>query len=141
MLKQQIEEWLKRYKIINYTINDDLSVNVNKSVYLNNENLKEIPIQFNKVNRTFVCSFNQLTSLIGSPKEVNGHFSCFNNNLTSLKYSPKRIKGWFYCFNNNLKKIELQYISKGITYFGCDEFLEETSEYKLIQAKIALMKL
>ncbi len=141
MLKEQIEEWLKRYKIINYTINDDLSVNVNINAYLSFNKLKEFPVQFNKVNGNFWCFCNQLTSLKGSPKEVNGDFWCSNNQLTSLKYSPKRIKGWFSCYHNKLKEIELQYIPKGITRFNCDNHLKKTSEYKIIRAKIKLMNL
>ncbi len=139
--RKQIEKRLKKYEIIDYTINDDLSVNINESVSLYYKKIKEFPIQFNKVNGSFNCYYNQLTSLIGCPKEVNGGFYCSNNQLTSLKYSPKRIKGWFYCFNNEINKIELQYIPKGMTEFVCDFYLRNTSEYKIIQAKIKLMNL
>jgi hypothetical protein len=39
----------------------------------------------------FGCSYNQLTSLEGSPKEVGGSFDCSYNQLTSLEGSPKEL--------------------------------------------------
>jgi hypothetical protein len=50
---------------------------------MNLKSLKEIPIKFRKVNGSFDCSNNDITSLQGVPLEVGGHFWCYNNNLLS----------------------------------------------------------
>ena len=82
---RQIEEWLKEYNIKNYTINDDLTIDVDGFVFLNKENLKEFPdyIQFGVVKSYFSCYRNQLTSLRGCPREVREYFDCSYNSLTS----------------------------------------------------------
>jgi hypothetical protein len=108
--REDIESWLKKYNIKNYTINDDLTVDVNGSVYISNTSLKEIPIQFNIVNGVFDCSHNELTSLKGCPKEVNGSFYCYNNKLTSLESGPTEVRGNFDCDNNELTSLD--YLSR-----------------------------
>lgn len=75
--------------IKDYTINDDLTVDVN----ISNTDITNIPIQFDKVNGFFHCSYNKLTSLESGPIFINGYYNCSNNNLTSLKGSSKIING------------------------------------------------
>lgn len=105
--KQQIKFWLGKYEITNYTINDDLSIDVSESVGLWNHNLTEIPVQFNEVNGYFSIEGNQLKSLKGCPRIVKGNFICDNNNLTSLKFSPEIVNGGFLCrLNPDLKSLE-----------------------------------
>ncbi|MFW6130451.1 MAG: hypothetical protein ACOC56_04630, partial [Atribacterota bacterium] len=53
-----IRSWLDKHGITDYTINDDLSVNVDRSVNLYCSDLKYIPIQFNKVEGNFWCDYN-----------------------------------------------------------------------------------
>ena len=74
---------------------------------LNQMNLK-ILLDLSKVivNGDFDCSYNNLTSLEGCPKEVKEDFSCNNNQLTTLKGSPKKIGGDFYCSYNKLISLE-----------------------------------
>ena len=86
MLKtiEEIEEWLKLYNIENFTILEDLSVDVHGNVNLYNKKLTHIPIQFGTVNGYFYCSDNSLTSLQGAPREVGGNFYCDNNSLTTF---------------------------------------------------------
>jgi hypothetical protein len=97
-------------------------------------------IKFNKVSGHFDCSYNNLTTLEGTPKEVGGDFYCSYNKLTSLKYAPEivgrdfdcdnnrlitlkgapnYINGYFTCANNKLKS--LKYIPKQINgvFFYC----------------------
>jgi len=104
--KSEISLWLDKYNIKNYTINDDLTVDVAGSVNLYSNKLATIPIQFGKVTGRFSCYHNQLTSLVGCPKEVGGHFWCDNNKLTSLVGCPSVIRGWFYCDDNLEEDIE-----------------------------------
>ena len=51
--RESIEKWLKKMKIQNYTILENLSIDINGSVDLNSLNLKKIPIQFNVVKKSF----------------------------------------------------------------------------------------
>ena len=92
----------KKYKITNYTINPDGTIDVNGHVYLWNKGLTELPLTFNKVSGYFTCSNNQLTSLKGCPRWVGGNFYCTYNNLTSLEFGPDYVGGGFYCIYNNL---------------------------------------
>jgi hypothetical protein len=92
----------EKYKITNYTINDDGSIDVNGNVWLYNKGLTEIPLTFNKVTGDLNCGYNRLTSLKGSPRWVGGWFSCEDNQLTSLEFSPDYIGSDFYCRKNKL---------------------------------------
>jgi hypothetical protein len=92
--------------IVNYTINDDLTVDVAGDVYLSNRNLKSILIKFNEVGDSFICSFNQLTTLEGTPDEVGGSFDCNDNQLITLEGAPNEVGGDFWCFDNQLTTLE-----------------------------------
>ncbi len=63
---EDIDEICRKYKIRNYTINTDGSIDVDGHVDLSQENLIKIPIRFNKINGDFTCRDNNLTSLEGS---------------------------------------------------------------------------
>ena len=104
--KQEITEWLDEHKIQNYTINEDLTIDVDGNVNLHGWKLKTIPFQFGTVNGYFDCSCNKLTSLEHCPKTVNGYFSCSGNKLTSLKHCPKTDNGGFGCSCNQLTSLE-----------------------------------
>jgi hypothetical protein len=117
----EIDEICKKYKIVNYTVNGNNSVDVDGDVYLWvwDKKLTSIPLNFNIVNGCFNCDDNHLTSLKGCPVRVGGWFSCYDNELTSLQYSPQFMEnGKFSC---NYNKIEsLQYCTKLIRgYFYC----------------------
>ena len=106
--RESIEKWQKEYDIENYTINDDLTINVNGDVDLKYKELTEFPdyIQFGVVTGFFSCYKNQLTSLRGVPEKVNEDFICSHNRLTSLEGCPKKIGGSFDCNNNKLTSLE-----------------------------------
>ena len=103
---ENIDEICKKYNIKDYTINTDGSIDVDRHVDLLDKGLTKLPLKFNKVNGSFYCSNNKLTSLEGCPKEVNGSFYCSNNKLTSFEYAPKIIRGIFDCIYNNIKSFE-----------------------------------
>jgi len=94
-----------KYKIINYTFNDDLSIDVNGDVSFYGEGLTKLPIKFRNVSGNFYCSYNNLTSLVGGPETVGGDFDCSYNNLTSLVGGPETVGGDFNCRNNNLTSL------------------------------------
>lgn len=87
-------------------INDDFTVDVNGNVFLFEQNLNEIPIQFGIVSGYFDCSHNKLTTLKNCPKEVVGNFYCDYNQLTTLKGCPEYVGGNFYCTNNKLENLK-----------------------------------
>jgi len=95
--KKEISDWLYRNSIDYYTINDDLTVDVDGSVHIRNKGLLELPIQFGVVNGHFDCSSNYLYTLKGSPTKVNGMFNCGQNDLTNLYFSPTFVKDNFLC--------------------------------------------
>src|SRR5574344_681788 len=99
----EIDKICKKYKIINYTINSDNSVDVDDNVKLRDKDLKSIPLNFNIVNGHFNCVYNNLTSLQYSPQYVeNGDFGCGWNKIESLQYCTELIRGYFSCDNNKL---------------------------------------
>ena len=103
---EDIDEICRKYRIENYTINSDGSIDVDDNVKLCNKKLTKLPLKFNKVNGYFDCSSNNLTTLEGSPKEINGDFWCRINYLTSFEFVPKIIRGSFNCSYNNVKTFE-----------------------------------
>ena len=92
----------KKYKITNYTVNDDGSIDVDGSVKLSEYKLTELPLTFNKVTGYFYCDYSNLTSLKGCPRWVGSTFSCENNDLTSLEFSPDYVGSNFWCRFNKL---------------------------------------
>ena len=101
-----IEEICKKYKIESYTINDDGSIDVDGSVFLNDDGLTELPLTFNKVSRMFNCSNNYLTTLKGAPKYVGSGCYLHNNELDSLEYCPEYVGGGFWCNINKLTSLK-----------------------------------
>ena len=106
MNREEIEKWLKKYSIKNYTIHENLVVDVGGDVNLHDKKLKVLPFQFGKVTGYFYCHNNQLTSLQYCPTSVNGWFTCSHNQLTSLQYCPTMVGGDFYCANNQLTSLQ-----------------------------------
>ena len=97
-----IDEICEKYDITNYTVNDDGTIDVDDNVWLNNRDLVEFPLTFNRVSGYFNCGDNNLTSLKGCPKWVGGDFSCYDNHLTSLEFSPDYVGDDFVCNFNDL---------------------------------------
>lgn len=97
-----IKKWLDGNGISNYSINSDLTVDVNGDVFLANRNLSEFPefIQFETVKGNFYCQNNRLRSLEGAPNYVGKSFLCNGNMLRSLKGAPDTVDGNFFCQNN-----------------------------------------
>ena len=120
MTKQDIITLCKKYNITNYTINNDMSIDVNHDVDLCFKQLKEIPVNFNRVNGFFDCSHNKLNSLKNSPNYVNSFFNCNFNKLNSLKECPNYIEYDFFCNKNKLDSLNgcPKYINGG---FYCSQ--------------------
>ena len=84
--KEDIEKWLSEMYITSYTIRENNIVDVYEDVALTG-NIKELPVQFGKIEGSFYCQRCKLTTLKGCPYYVNGDFLCFENKLTSLEYA------------------------------------------------------
>lgn len=65
-----IRKWLRKKKIDNYTISEDLHVTVHGSVNLEGKiEGDRLPIKFDVIDGYFNISKNNLLSLEGSPKK------------------------------------------------------------------------
>jgi len=104
--REEIIEVCKKYEINNYTINDDLSIDVDDFVDLSQTGLEYIPLRFNYVSGGFRCSQNELKSLEGCPQTVSGSFYCSNNKLVSLEGCPQTVGFNFGCEDNKLRDLE-----------------------------------
>jgi hypothetical protein len=106
MTEIEVEKNCKKYNITNWTLNPDGTVDVNDSANLSDQGLSKLPLKFGRVTGNFWCSYNQLTSLEGCPKEIGEDFSCHYNQLTSLEGCPTEIGGDFFCSYNQLTTLE-----------------------------------
>jgi hypothetical protein len=103
--KKDIQNWLNEMNITDYTINEDLTVDVNGSVDLKAKGFTSIPIQFGMVKGIFQCSNNRLKTLEGTPHTVDGIFKCDFNKLENLVGGPKIATYAYECENNNLSSL------------------------------------
>ena len=106
--RAMIAAWLKRMGIERYTVNDDLTVDVDGGVWLASKGLAEFPsyVRFGSVSRDFYCHNNPLTSLVGCPERVGGSFHCSDSHLTSLAGCPETVEGSFSCSHNELSSLD-----------------------------------
>lgn len=139
--KDDIEAWLYEMNITNYFINENLTVDVNASVYLSDKNLTFIPIQFGIVSGDFFCDGNNLTSLLGLPHLIKKDLYCNHNKLTSLEGLSKEIHGAINCSNNPIQVdsyIESQF--KVLIHY-CNKETEKIELFKPMYQKLNDYKL
>ena len=107
-LKAKIEKWCDDYNIKNYIINDDYTIDVKGTVFLNDVMLNNFPdyIQFNRVKESFWIDNNNFTTLRGCPTYAGSYFSCRNNKIKSLMYAPKKIYVTLFCGYNPISDDE-----------------------------------
>jgi hypothetical protein len=104
--REEVIEVCNKYGIDNYTINDDLSIDVDDGFDLGGEDLEYLPLKFNYVSGEFRCYYNGLKSLEGCPQTVGGGFYCYGNQLKTLEGCPQTVGGDFDCSHNELKTLE-----------------------------------
>jgi hypothetical protein len=104
--KIKLNQYNFRKEIEKQIVGDVINGNIN----LFNKKLTKITDIFDfskyKVVGNFHCGNNQLTSLVGAPREVGGNFVCDENKLTSLKGSPEKVGKNFHCSKNQLTTLE-----------------------------------
>jgi hypothetical protein len=116
----EINKICKKYGIKNYTINDDLSIDVKDNVFLYSKGLNDIlPLKFRRVDGYVDCSSNKLKSLRGCPKWIGGDFYCYQNIfLTSLEFGPEYVGGDFDCRGDHNFPGKLTSLEHLPTYIG-----------------------
>jgi hypothetical protein len=98
----EVKSWLDDIVgLREYTIHDNLVVDVNERVTLDNMPITHLPVQFGVVHSKFICDMTGLQTLKGFPHEVFGDVSVCYNKLKTLKYSPKIIHGDYEIMNNH----------------------------------------
>ena len=97
---QDVEEILQKLNIKDYTINNDLSVDVDNDVELDGRILTKIPIKFNKVEGDFSCHSCKLITLENSPVSVGRDYNCGYNLITSYQHAPREVGNRFWGYEN-----------------------------------------
>lgn len=91
--ERSITKFLEENRVLRYTINDDLSVDVDGDVdisnnpisyYHNDKSYNTIPCKFNNISGYFDCSHNQLSSFENFPNSVGSDLRADHNSFTSL---------------------------------------------------------
>lgn len=118
--KRDIEEWLNKYKITDYSIVEDEKyghiVNVNYNVCFptnvgyhkvskeKREGIDVLLVKFGTINGYFSCDYNKLTSLYGCPDIIHGDFTCIDNRLEDIEIEqlPKYVQSNISLLKNPL---------------------------------------
>ena len=130
--KEEICNWCTDNLIENFTINDDLTVDVDDNVILYLCQMEELPVQFGNVSGDFILGENNLKTLEGVPTSVGGDFICGGNDIRDLDYFPKVINARIILLNNPLMSytsplehanniIWISHPIPGLTYLEIDE--------------------
>ena len=98
--KEVIDQWLKKYNITGYTINDDFTVSIN-GPFVVSDKLTEIPFKIKSCHSIDVTD-NLLTRIDWAPEIVEGDFDCWDNEIETLEGGPKRVTGSYDCDRNKL---------------------------------------
>jgi hypothetical protein len=95
-----------KYDIKDCVLNKYGTADVKGLVSLTHNELTKLPLEFDRVDGNFNCSYNRLLTLKGSPSYIGGCFYCTQNNLRSLVGGPTTVVGDLYCINNYLESFE-----------------------------------
>ena len=107
MDRLEIKDWLKKYNVENYTINEDLSIDVVGNFNCNDNKLTNLVGCPVSIGGNFSCGSNCLESFFGCLLSVGGNFECSSNLLTSLEGCPVSIGGDFKKNRNRISDSEL----------------------------------
>lgn len=130
--KAEIEIWCDQVMISNYTISDNLVVDVYDDVILYLIYMDQLPIQFGTVSGDFILGENGLKTFKGVPSSVGGDFICGGNQIKDLDFFPLEIHDRIILLNNPLESftsplekanniIWISQIIPGLTYLDIDE--------------------
>jgi hypothetical protein len=107
--KVKIENILRRsFDLNRFTINDDLTVDVDGDVLFSRKSQTQLPINFRTVTGCFsILDCKKLTTLKGCPQHVGSIFEVRNaQNLRSLEHGPQTVGESYIVFNSSIKSLE-----------------------------------
>ena len=106
--RRLIEMWLQTWNIKNYTINKDLTIDVNDTVNMVYQQIEKLPyyIQFGIIKGSFFCNNCGLITFKGMPHTIKGILGCAGNKIKTLKYMPKEIERSLFIDRNPIKFTE-----------------------------------
>lgn len=115
--EEQIAQWLVKMKIQNFSINSDMTVNVDGDVNLFDKKLEAFPFKFKKVTGDFLVRHNNFISLANFPEFIGGDLSISHNPRFKGfdKATTSEIGGKFLFSKCNITSLEG--ISTAITKF------------------------
>lgn len=141
--KKEIDDFCTLYEIENYTINKDMSVDVDGYVDLDSSyykyniskrptrmdkhKLKKLPFKFNIVTRDFSCNGNELDSFENFPNIVGGCLSVGHNKFYTFDNLPIRLHSLIYnycCYKNPIFEIINKLIANGDRLKNLEMFFE-----------------
>ncbi len=97
---------LKAFNIVEYSFNEDGTIDCNEDISMVGLNLDEIPFKFNRINGYFNIRVNNLKSLKNCPKYIDRFFNCSNNKLESLEFGPEYVGKDYTCHSNKLTTLK-----------------------------------
>lgn len=130
MTKYNIKSTCRKYSIRNYTINDDMTIDVEGNVVFTDYIGEYLPLYFRNISGDFsLYSTYFLKSLKGFPEYVGGSVDLIGSlkNVTSLKGLPKVVKNTLNISSNGLTSLE------GITTEYCDDFYMSGNKIKTFE--------
>ena len=104
--RKDVIKSLAELNIKNYTIREDLTVDVHERVVIKDDYFLELPVKFGIIKGDFICWRIGLDNLKGCPQKVMGKFIVTGNRLTSFKYAPQIVGEDFFCNSNELTSLE-----------------------------------
>ena len=138
--REEVIQVCEKYNIKNYTINDDLSIDVDGDVFLDRVGLQSLslrleylPLRFNYVSGSFYCYENDLVSLEGCPHTVGGNFDCYNNKLKDLEYFPE-VNGIISMRGNPVDLLVYTFIEKANSFM-----IEDFNDYEVVRNRDTVM--
>ena len=101
-------KWLDMWTDGSWSINPETGlVDIEGNFRVHRQDLTDFKgVRFGKVDGNFDCSYNNITSLDGSPQEVGNNFYCYDNQLTTLEGGPSIVKWDYNCSRNNLVSLK-----------------------------------
>ena len=108
VLSQEQIDWLNKCTKGTWKLNPDTGlVDIDGDFNCSKQYLKDFKgVKFGEVRGSFICSFNELTSLTGAPQKILKDFNCSYNEIEFLKGAPQEVGGGFYCQFNHLISLE-----------------------------------
>ena len=106
-LTQEQKDWLDMWSSGTWFRNSETGlVDIEGNFRVHRQDLTDFKgVRFGKVDGNFDCSYNNITSLDGSPQEIGNNFYCYDNQLTTLEGGPSIVKWDYNCSRNNLTSL------------------------------------